>query len=79
MEESPKPPKQEKDAKFMALGLRYTAVVTEFVIVLGLMGYAGKKADEKFGSDPWGILVGLLVGLGFGLFVMLRQLEKLNR
>lgn len=79
MEDSPKPPKHDSDAKFMALAMRYSAIVTEFVVALGLLGLLGHKVDEKYGSDPWGVLVGLLLGLGLGLFVMLRQLEKLNR
>lgn len=79
MEESPKPPKRNEDARFMALAMRYSGVVTEFVAILGVLGFIGHKTDEKFGSDPWGLLIGLMLGLGLGLFVMIRQLEKLNR
>jgi F0F1-type ATP synthase assembly protein I len=79
MEDSPKPPKRDHDASFIAQGFRFTALAFEFVGLLGIFGYVGYKVDEKYGVDPWGLLVGLLLGLGLGLFTMIRQLEKLNR
>ncbi|HPF38048.1 MAG TPA: AtpZ/AtpI family protein [Phycisphaerae bacterium] len=78
MEESPKPPKRNQDARFIAQAMRYSGVVTEFVACLGVLGFIGHKADEKYGTDPWLLLVGLMLGLGLGLFVMIRQLDKLN-
>lgn len=79
MEEQPKKPNRDNDANFMAIGLRFTAVAFEFVGMLGILGFVGHKVDEKYGVDPWGLLAGLLLGLGLGLFVMYRQLEKFNR
>ena len=44
-----------------------------FAIVIGAgLGYA---ADRRFGTEPWGVLVGL--GLGFGAFVL--RLVRLGR
>jgi F0F1-type ATP synthase assembly protein I len=40
---------------------------------------AGWFADEKLHSSPWGLIVGLMVGLGvgfYGLFLALRTMGK---
>lgn len=79
MEDAPQEPKRNNDANFIALGFRYSALAFEFVGLLGILGYVGYKVDEKYGVDPWGLLAGLLLGLGLGLFTMVRQLEKFNR
>lgn len=78
MEDPSRPPKND-DSKFYALGVRYAGVVFEFVGMLLVFGYIGNAVDEKYGMDPWGLLVGLLVGMGLGLYAMVRQLEKINR
>lgn len=44
-----------------------------FAIVIGAgLGFA---ADRRFGTEPWGVLIGL--GLGFGAFVL--RLVRLGR
>lgn len=78
MEDPPRAPR-DNDSKFYAQGMRYAGMVFEFVGLLLVLGYVGNKVDEKYGSDPWGLLGGLLVGMGFGLYTMVKQLEKINR
>ena len=55
------------------------ALAFEFVGLLGIFGFVGLKVDEKYGFEPWGLLVGLFVGLALGLTTMVKQLEKFNR
>ncbi len=78
MENPSKPPKND-DSSFYVQGFRYAALVFEFVGLLLILGYIGYRLDASYGSDPWGLLAGLLVGMGFGLFMLIKQLEKLNR
>lgn len=33
---------------------------------------AGWYLDKKFGSSPWGMLVGMMLGMGVGLYAMIR-------
>ncbi len=76
------PPPQEPDkhdSKFIALGLRFSALAFEFVGFIGILGYIGYRLDESYGWTPWGLLAGLIAGMSLGLFTMIRQLEKLNR
>ncbi|HWL94680.1 MAG TPA: AtpZ/AtpI family protein [Phycisphaerae bacterium] len=79
MEEPEQPGKKDADSRFLALGLRYSGIGFEFVVALLVFGYLGRLVDQKYGSDPWGLFVGLLLGMGLGLFIMIRQLNKLNR
>jgi F0F1-type ATP synthase assembly protein I len=37
---------------------------------LALVGY---WVDSRFGTSPWGTLVGVIVGLGGGLYNLIRQ------
>ena len=61
-----------------AVGMKYAGIATQFALTLGVLGYLGSRADEKFGWSPWGVLAGILAGMGLGLTAMLHQLEKLD-
>lgn len=78
MDESPHQPEPNEQTRFLAKGMRYMSVASQFAIMLGLFGYLGVKADDRYGSSPWGVLSGILVGMSLGLWTMLRQLAKLD-
>ncbi len=79
MEESPPPPDQNDAIGYLAVGMKYAGVAMQFAVTLGLLGYLGYRIDERYDSDPWGVLSGILLGMGIGLWSMLRQIEKLDR
>src|SRR5690349_945731 len=57
----------------LKMGLQ-VAVAIGFPLLVGT--FAGNAVDNSFGSGPWGLLVGILVGLvvgGLGLFGVLRR------
>ncbi len=70
---------QEKDQRLLAEGLRYGSLVSEFVIMTLGPGYLGYKLDQRYGWSSWGMLGGILLGMGLGLWMLIRQLNKLNR
>ncbi len=72
-------PDDNNDKRFYVQGLRYGSLVTEFVAMTLVLGYVGHCLDEKYEWSSWGLLSGLLVGMGLGLWIMIKQLEKLNR
>ena len=53
----------------MGLGL-------EFCIYVVLCGSAGYGVDMKMGSFPWGLLIGIGVGIGGGIYVCYRRLRR---
>ncbi len=78
MEDPSRLPKDD-DSRFYVQGMRYTGVVFEFVGMILILGFVGNAVDGKYDTDPWGLLGGLLIGMGFGLYLMVKQLDKINR
>lgn len=58
--------------------LRMYALVLEFLAYLGAFGYGGWWLDQRRGWEPWGLLVGLLLGTALGLYRMLRESKRLG-
>ena len=50
--------------------LRWLSYGIEFAGVLGIFTYAGYWADQRFGSEPWLTVSGLLFGF-IGMFYLL--------
>jgi F0F1-type ATP synthase assembly protein I len=57
---------------YLTLGLQLAIAVTVFF-------FLGRWADEKFGSAPWGMLVGLAVGITGGFIKFFRTALTLGR
>ena len=77
MEEPPS--NGNEDGRFLSQGMRYGSLVVEFVGMTLLLGYVGHRLDERYGWQSWGLLGGLLLGMGLGLWMMIRQMAKINR
>lgn len=69
----------DEDPKLLAQGMRYASLVMEFVGTILILGYVGHRLDEKYGWNSWGLLSGLLIGMGLGLWLMIKQLDRLNK
>ncbi len=54
---------------------RYAGVGTQFAATLGVFGFVGYWLDEKCGSQPWFLLVGIFLGFGLGLYSMVSKLS----
>lgn len=54
--------------KFLSIGL-------EFGLSLLFGFWIGLKADEKFGTSPWLLLLGLVVGVGAGIRLLLDRVK----
>jgi F0F1-type ATP synthase assembly protein I len=79
-ETEPRPPRQrERPDGGVPLGwVRMYAMVFEFLAYLGGLGYAGWWLDQRRGWTPWGLLGGLLLGTGLGLYRMIRESKRLG-
>ncbi len=58
--------------------LRMYAAVFEFLAYLGGFGYLGYWIDERNHWTPWALLIGLFVGLGFGLWRLVQTAKRLG-
>ncbi|MCG3127596.1 MAG: hypothetical protein CHACPFDD_02462 [Phycisphaerae bacterium] len=59
--------------------MRQYAVVLEFLVALGALGYLGWRMDETRGTTPWGLFGGLMVGLAYGLYRMIREAQRIDK
>ena len=59
-------------AKFGALGL-------EIAVGLALGAIVGAWIDRKYGTNPWGVLIGSLVGFATGMYALIKAAMKANK
>jgi F0F1-type ATP synthase assembly protein I len=57
---------------------RMYVLVLEFLAYVGGLGYAGWWLEKRIGWEPWGLLTGLLLGTGVGLYRMIRESKRLG-
>ena len=58
--------------------MRYAGLGFEIVVPVLLGVGAGWWLDSKFGTEPWLLLVGALVGIGAGMLNFLRAVSALK-
>ena len=67
--------KKDDDAnlgQFLGYGFQICAGV-----ILGLV--VGKWLDNRYHWSPWGVLVGVLIGLASGMYLLIRDGMKINK
>lgn len=79
MEDPRHKPDQFEFQKLMLQAMRYSSVALQFGVSILVLGYGGFRLDEKLGWSPWGTLVGILSGMGLGLWNMIRQLNRMEK
>ena len=62
------------DARLARSAAKYGGVGLQFAASILLFLYAGQWVDRRFGTKPWGILIGVFVGAGAAFYSMYRQL-----
>lgn len=66
------PSEQPNPWRLAGLGMEFAGAT----LVLGLAGW---YIDGKFGTEPWGLMIGLLVGAVGGLYLLIKEALKANR
>jgi F0F1-type ATP synthase assembly protein I len=56
-------------------GLRYAQFGFQLVATIGLLGGLGWWADRAWGTAPWLLLLGCMLGIGIGLWQLLRAFK----
>lgn len=68
-----KPPKKRPEAQI----LRFTGIAFTMATAIGLFIYGGRKLDQKLDQDtPWFTLLGALVGLTAGFYLVIKDLTR---
>lgn len=57
----------------------YLSIV--YVMIGGVLffGYIGNYFDKKLDSSPLGVIIGVFLGFGLGLYNMIKVLQQFNR
>ena len=67
--------KQEDQQENRKAGFAYAAGIVLFTSVAAFCG-AGWLVDKWFGTDPWGLIIGIVLGSAAGLFEFVRLSSK---
>src|SRR6185369_161137 len=73
------PNDQQEVACFLAQGMQYAGIASQFAITLLVLGYLGSWFDSSKGWSPWGALSGIAIGMTIGVWSLLRQIERLEK
>lgn len=72
---SKKRPRIQLYLVYGGLGL---SLCTEMVIFGGIGWWLGGIADKKWGTTPWGVIVGILLCISLSLFHVLRVVTRIQ-
>ena len=65
-------PKQPNPWRSTHMGLEFAGAA----LVMTLVGY---YIDQRYGSKPWGVLIGASVGFAGGMYLFIKEALKANR
>jgi F0F1-type ATP synthase assembly protein I len=68
----PDQPEDEKSQRALQSALQLSHVGLQFAMTIGLLFYAGLKADEHWGTSPVFMLLGLVSGFSAGFYHLYR-------
>jgi ATP synthase protein I len=58
---------------------RWIGIGLEIAVGVGLGALVGWWLDEKFATAPWGVLVGSMLGLAAGLYLLIKEAMRMNK
>ena len=74
---SPKKPKEEEQKKSLKSYMQVTSSVFQMGALIALGAYGGKYLDKEYSLDKaWFTMLGTLVGLAAGLYMVLKTLNS---
>ena len=58
--------------QFLGMGL-------QMAVGVGLGLVVGNWLDGKYGWAPWGVLIGVMLGLGGGMYLLIKEALRMNK
>jgi ATP synthase protein I len=68
-------PREDQDTgwgKYLGIGL-------EMAVGVGLGYIVGAWLDRRHGWSPWGVVIGTLVGVAAGMYLLIKEAMRINR
>ncbi len=80
-EPEPKPPPDplRRDNPDLRAGAQFLGLGFQFAGAILLFLFVGQYLDRRFGTDPWGLYVGVFTGFGAGFFSLYRTVTEAER
>ena len=72
MADQPKSDPNSNWGKYLGMGM-------EVAVGVGLGYVVGNWLDNKYGWSPWGVLVGTMLGIAAGMYLMIKEALRMNR
>jgi len=74
-----KPTEPSRPATDDRSSLRWLGLGIEFIGVMGIFSYFGYVADEKFLTDPWLMLTGMIIGFVGMMYLLIKETSQWRR
>jgi len=58
---------------------RFAGVGLQMLVGVGLGLIVGKWFDRRFGSEPWGLMIGVMLGLAGGMYLLIKDAIRINK
>ena len=58
---------------------KYLGVGLQMLVGVGLGVAVGSWLDKKYGWEPWGLLVGTMLGLAGGMYLLIKDAIRMNK
>ena len=58
---------------------KYVGVGLQILVGVGLGVLVGQWLDRKYGWEPWGVMIGSMVGLAGGMYLLIKDAMRINK
>jgi ATP synthase protein I len=58
---------------------KYLGIGLEMAVGVGLGYLVGAWLDRRQGWSPWGVVIGTLVGMAAGMYLLIKEAMRINR
>jgi F0F1-type ATP synthase assembly protein I len=58
---------------------KHLGVGLQILVGVGLGYFVGNWLDRKYGWTPWGVIVGTMLGLVAGMYLLIKDAIRLNK
>lgn len=58
---------------------RFVGIGLQIAVGVGLGFLVGRWLDNRYGWSPWGLLVGVMLGLAAGMYLLIKDAIRINK
>ncbi len=58
---------------------RFVGIGLQIAVGVGLGILVGRWLDNRYGWTPWGLLIGVMLGLAAGMYLLIKDAIRINK